>query len=91
MKKIWSVVKTFFLGIGANSLINEGGDFLDTALDNFYKEDPVACVALVKSVYAFVPFLQRLTAKTETPLDDKAVEEIKAELEEFAAQYNVTL
>lgn len=91
MKKIWSFLKNLVLNIGANSAIDEAGEVLDKAMDEFYEKDPVACTALAKSVYAFVPFLQTLTAKTETPLDDKAVAEIKAELEEFAAQYNITL
>lgn len=91
MKKLWLALKTFVSGLGADFAINKGGDVMDDALDQFYAKDPVACTALAKSLYAFVPFLEQLTAKTATPLDDKAVAEIKAELEEFAAQYNITL
>lgn len=91
MKKIWAAIKGFVLGIGANAAIEEGGEVVDKALDDFYEKNPEGCTALVKAVWAFVPFLQNMTAKTATPLDDKAVAEIKQELEEFAVQYNITL
>lgn len=91
MKKVFSFLGNWFINMGADALLEQGATLIDEALEQFYKNDPVACTALVKSLHAFVPFLKGLTAKTKTPLDDKAVEEIKQELEQFAIDHEISL
>lgn len=91
MKKIWSFITNFFLNSGAQTLMDQGAEVADKALVDFYASDPVAATALVKALYAFVPYLQTLTAKTGTTLDDQAVAEIKSELEKFAAANGIVL
>lgn len=91
MKKVWEFLKGFVLNIGANALIEELANLADAGLDEFYENDPVACKSLVRGLYAWIPYLQRIAAKTNTPLDDKTVAEMKNEIEQFAQQYGVDL
>jgi len=91
MKKIWIVFKNFIISAAAKEGIEAVGDVVEKSLEDFYAKNSMAAMGLVKSLYAFVPFLQNLTATTATPLDDNAVAEIKAELEEFAARHGFTL
>lgn len=66
------------------SLANDG-------LEKFYAKDPVKATALVQSVYAWIPTLAELAADTKPDLDDKGVEAVKKEIEEFAAAHGIDL
>lgn len=91
MKKIFGFLKGLVVNLGANALIDELTKVGDDGLEEFFKNDPLACTSLVKGLHAWIPYLQRLAEKTETPLDDKAVAEIKQEIEEFCARHEISL
>lgn len=91
MKKILGWIKNVGINLAANAIINQLEEAADKALEDFYIEDQEACIASVKGFYSFLPLLQRITAKTETKLDDNAVTETKKELEDFCSRHGITL
>ena len=91
MKKLWGFLKRVFNSVKGPA-IEEGGQFFEEALESYAVKDPVRASALVSSLHAFVDTeLEDLAKKTKTDVDDLSVEEIKAELQEFADRHNLTL
>lgn len=65
---------------------------MEEALESYAVKNPAAASALVTSLYAWVDTeLEELAAKSKTDVDDLSVDEVKAELEEFAARHGLTL
>lgn len=92
MSKFGEFIKSFFAGIGADILIDQGGNIAKEGLDIFYAKNPKACSALVTSLYVWIDtVLEELADKSGTKLDDKAIDEAKKELEAFAAEKGFTL
>jgi hypothetical protein len=92
MKKLWEAIKGIFGGIGADLLIDKGGDIVQEGLNDFYGKNPKACSAMVSSMHVWLDTsIEDLAAKSKTKLDDKAVKEAKTELEAFAAAKGFTL
>lgn len=88
MKKIWQ----FIIGLAAKPVLNEAGDFLHKALENYYAKNPKACAAMVAGLYPFIDTVVEDYAKsTSNEYDDMAVAEIKKDLEAFAAEKGFSL
>lgn len=94
MKKLFAWLKQTFstgagkivLDVAANTTISKGGELLEQSLIKFNQTHPVMCKQLVASLYIFVDTsLEDLADKTDTKYDDNGVDEVKKELEEFAA------
>lgn len=80
------------LSAGASVAINQGGQLLHDALEDFYAKKPKEASALVASLYVWADTsLEDLVKKSKTTVDDQAVLAVKKELEEFAAAHGFTL
>jgi len=92
MQKIWEFIKSWFINIGADSAIESGGDLIEEALEKFYITHPQTCISMVSSLYIWVDTaVEDLAAKSNTKIDDNAVDEAKEELEEFANRHGFQL
>lgn len=100
MKKFFAFIKGIFssgtgkivLDVGASTATAKLGEVLEKGLIDFYAKKPLACKQLVSSLYVFADTsLEDLADKTETKYDDNAVDEVKKEMEEFAAAHGFEL
>jgi hypothetical protein len=92
MKKVWEIIKTWFVEFGADVAIDKGGDFLEEALNKFYVKSPKMCAAMVSSMYVWVDtIVEDLAATTNTEIDDDGVDEVKEQFEKFAFAKGFTL
>ena len=91
MKKLLKFLGRLF-GAVKGPAIEKGGDFMEEALENYAVKNPIAASALVSSLYLWVDTeLEDLALKSKTDMDDLSVDEVKGELEEFAARHGLTL
>lgn len=91
MKKLFKFLGRLF-GAVKGPAIQQGGDFLEEALEAYAVKKPQQAAALVTSLHAFVDTeLEDLALKSKTDIDDLSVDEVKGELEEFAARHGLTL
>lgn len=90
MKKLFALLKRIF-GAVQGPVIEQGGDFLEEALESYAAKNPEQAAALVSSLHSWAPELKDLAAKSKTDWDDKAVAEIQEELLEFAVRHNLQL
>jgi hypothetical protein len=91
MKKLFQFIHRIF-GAVKGPVLEKGGDFLEEALEAYARKKPIQASALVTSLHAFVDTeLEDLALKSKTDIDDLSVDEVKAELEEFAVRHGLTL
>lgn len=96
MKKFIAFIKRVFSGpvaeIGIGIGIDQLGDLGLEALEKFHEKHPVACKAMVSSMYVWIDtIVEDMADKSPGKLDDKAVDEAKKELEAFATKYGFEL
>ncbi len=61
-------------------------------MEDFYTKKPQSCIALVSGLYIGIDIsLENIVAKTGNTIDDKAVAELKKDLELFAAKHGFEL
>lgn len=96
MKKIFEFIKKIFSGavgqVAGGIAIEQLGQVGEEALEKFYVTNPKACAAMVSSMYVWIDtIVEDITTKSKGNIDDKAVNEAKEELEEFATRHSFEL
>lgn len=90
--KIWESIKTFFVGMFAKPLLEQGGDLLEQALEKMATKNPKLFKTLVVSAHtAAKEYGADLVASTATDLDDKALAEFLEALEHVAEKHGIDL
>jgi hypothetical protein len=92
MKKLFAWIKALINPEKlADMAIDELGDFGEQSVEKMYAVKPKTATALVQSLYSWIPFAAEAAAKTDTKIDDHAVDEVRKEVEVFAAKFNIDL
>lgn len=89
MKKLIKILGRIFGAIKGPAAIEQGGEFLEEALENYAAKKPEQAANLVRSLHDWAPELAALAAKTKTDVDDLSVKEIQDELQEFAQRHGI--
>jgi len=91
MKKIFEFFGQL-LGVVKGPAIHKVVDKGGALLEAFAIKNPTVCSALVSSLYVFFDTaVEDAAVKSKTDVDDIAVDDVKAELEAFAARHGLTL
>lgn len=87
MNKILQFLATWILPVAERPVLNALAGGLSDFLDKAYEKHPKAVKQMVSALYSFIDVVaEDVILDTTNEYDDRAVAELKKELEEFAAR-----
>lgn len=92
LKKVWAFIQTYALTLVEKPLLEEGGQAFEKMLEDFrLKHQEIADGGVVFLYMLVTTSGADIVARTDNEYDDHALEEVKAELVEYATKHGIKL